>query len=78
MTEYEYEYYSDFQEWPNGKMDGIQKIPTNIFVFRKSLEFKYDYYLVSENPSNTNTKNHPNTNVNTIRFEKSHKYDFKH
>ena len=43
-------------------MDSIQKIPANIFVLRKSLEYKYEYCSV--------LKNHPNTNMNTIQFEK--------
>ena len=43
-------------------MDSIQKIPANIFVLRKSLEYEYEYYSI--------LKNHINTNMNTIQFEK--------
>ena len=33
MTEYEYEYYSTFQKWPNTN--------TNIIRFEKSTEYEY-------------------------------------
>ena len=45
-------------------MDSIQKIQANIFVLRKSLEYKYEYCSV--------LKNNPNTKMNTIQFEKNH------
>ena len=45
-------------------MDSIQKIPANIFLLRKSLEYEYEYYLV--------LKNHTSMNMNTIQFEKNH------
>ena len=45
-------------------MDSIKKIPVNIFVLRKSLEYEYEYYSI--------LKNHPNTNMNNIQFEKNH------
>ena len=40
----------------------LKKIPVNKFFLRKSLEYEYENYSVS--------KNHPNTNMNIIRFEK--------
>ena len=43
-------------------MDSIQKIPVNIFLLRKSLEYEYEY--------SSALKDHLNTNMNTIQFEK--------
>ena len=54
------------QTWATGanflNMDSIKKIPANIFLLRKSLEYEYEYYSV--------LKDHLNTNMNTIQFEK--------
>ena len=66
MTEYEYEYYSTFQKWPNTNTNIIRfekgdRIRIRIlFGLKKATKYKYKYYLV--------WKNWPNTNI--IRFEK--------
>ena len=68
MTEYEYEYYSTFQKWPNTNTNIIRfekgdRIRIRIlFGLKKATEYEYEYYSV--------WKNRPNTNTNIIRFEK--------
>ena len=68
MTEYEYEYYSTFQKWPNTNTNIIRfekgdRIRIRIlFGFKKTTEYEYEYYSV--------WKNGPNTNTNIIRLEK--------
>ena len=68
MTEYEYEYYSTFQKWPNTNTNIIRfekgdRIRIRIlFGLKKATEYEYEYYSV--------WKNLPNTNTNIIRFEK--------
>ena len=45
------------------RFEKISRIRIRIlFGFKKSLEYEYEYYSVSEK--------HPNTNTNTTRFEK--------
>ena len=67
MTEYEYEYYSTFQKWPNTNTNIIRfekgdRIRIRIlFALKKATEYEYEYYSV--------WKNRPNTNTNIIRFE---------
>ena len=68
MTEYEYEYYSTFQKWPNTNTNIIRfekgdRIRIRIlFGLKKATEYEYEYYSV--------WKNGPNTNTNIIWFEK--------
>ena len=68
MTEYEYEYYSTFQKWPNTNTNIIRfekgdRIRIRIlFGLKKATEYEYEYYSV--------WKNLPNTNTNIICFEK--------
>ena len=68
MTEYEYEYYSTFQKWPNTNTNIIRfekgdRIRIRIlFGLKKATEYEYEYYSV--------WKNGPNTNTNIIRLEK--------
>ena len=68
MTEYEYEYYSTFQKWPNTNTNIIRfekgyRIRIRIlFGLKKATEYEYEYYSV--------WKNRPNTNTNIIRIEK--------
>ena len=45
MTEYEYEYYSDSEIWPN----------TNTNIIRVFIMAEYEYYSDSEISPNTNT-----------------------
>ena len=65
MTEYEYEYYSTFQKWPNTNTNIIRLSKNDriririIFGFPKMNEYEYEYYSV--------WKKHPNTNTNIIR-----------
>ena len=46
MTEYEYEYYSAFQKWPNTNM--------NIIWLCKIYEYEYKYYSAFQKWPNTN------------------------
>ena len=68
MTEYEYEYYSTFQKWPNTNTNIIRfekgdRIRIRIlFGLKKATEYEYEYYSV--------WKNRPNTNTNIICLEK--------
>ena len=68
MTEYEYEYYSTFQKWPNTNTNIIRfekgdRIRIRIlFGLKKATEYEYEYYSV--------WKNGPNTNTNIIWLEK--------
>ena len=68
MTEYEYEYYSTFQKWPNTNTNIIRfekgdRIRIRIlFGLKKATEYEYEYY--------SDWKNRPNTNTNIIRIEK--------
>ena len=68
MTEYEYEYYSTFQKWPNTNTNIIRfekgdRIRIRIlFALKKATEYEYEYYSV--------WKNRPNTNTNIIWLEK--------
>ena len=55
MTEYEYEYYSAFQKWPNTN--------TNIIRLSKMTEYEYEYYSAFQK--------WPNTNTNIIRLPKN-------
>ena len=68
MTEYEYEYYSASQKWPNTNTN-IIRVPKNdririwiLFGFPKITEYEYEYYSVSQKL--------PNTNTNIIRLSK--------
>ena len=68
MTEYEYEYYSTFQKWPNTntnilRFEKCDRIWIRIlFGLKISTEYEYEYYSV--------WKYRPNTNTNIIWFEK--------
>ena len=60
MTEYEYEYYSASQKWPNTNTN-IIRFPKNyriqiriLFGFLKMTEYEYEYYSVSQKWPNTN------------------------
>ena len=69
MTEYEYEYYSTFQKWPNTNTNIIRfetgdRIQIRIlFALKKATEYEYEYYSV--------WKYWPNTNTNIIWLEKN-------
>ena len=58
MTEYEYQYYSDFQNWPN----------TNTFDFLKMTEYEYysNFPKLPSTNGNTNTNKNTNTNIDII------------
>ena len=60
-TEYEYEYYSVAQKWPNTNTN-IIRFPKNdririqiLFGFPKMTKYEYEYYSVSQNWPNTTT-----------------------
>ena len=60
MTEYEYEYYSASQKWPNTNTN-IIRFPKNdriririLFGFPKRTEYEYEYYSVFQIWPNTN------------------------
>ena len=64
MTEYEYEYYSVSQKWPNTNTN-IIRFPKNdririwiLFGFPKMTEYEYEYY--------SDTQKWPNTHTNII------------
>ena len=67
MTEYEYEYYSTFQKWPNTNIIRLSKndrIRIRIlFDFPKMTEYEYEYYSAFQK--------WPNTNTNTIQLFKN-------
>ena len=69
MTEYEYEYYSVSQKWPNTNMNIIRfhkndRIRIRIlFGVPKMTEYEYEYYSAFQKG--------PNTNTNIIQFSKN-------
>ena len=69
MTEYEYEYYSAFQNWPNTNTNIIRasnydRIQIRIlFGTPKTTEYEYEYYSTPQK--------RPNTNTNIIRASKN-------
>ena len=50
MTEYEYEYYSAFQNWPNTNITGLSKNTINIFfvLAQQCITEEHSFILVFE------------------------------
>ena len=69
MTEYEYEYYSAFQNWPNTNTNIIRASKYDriririLFGSPKTTEYEYEYYSAPQK--------RPNTNTNIIRLSKN-------
>ena len=69
MTEYEYEYYSAFQNWPNTNTNIIRASKNDriririLFGSPKTTKYEYEYYSAFQK--------WPNTNTNIIRLSKN-------
>ena len=61
MTEYEYEYYSAFQNWPNTNTNIIRASKNDriririLFGSPKTTKYEYEYYSAFQKWPNTNT-----------------------
>ena len=60
MTQYEYEYYSAFQNWPNTNTNIIRASKNDririwiLFGLQKMTEYEYEYYSAFQKWPNTN------------------------
>ena len=76
MTEYEYEYYSAFQNWPNTNTNIIRASKNDriririLFVFPKMTEYEYEYFSATQKwpIANTNIILLPNNDRKQISF----------
>ena len=74
MTEYEYEYYSAFQNWPNTNTNIIRASKYDriririLFGSPKTTKYEYEYYSAFQK--------WPNTNI--IRLSKMTEYEYKY